>query len=945
MDKKVENNNLYFLKTHPRLLLLFFIPFALFMIVLGDYALKNKVILPGFYQFENQEALKNLNRVKDAIKREIYHLEGLTGDWAVWDDTYEFVETLNPDYLSSNIEWESLEAISGVNLIYILKSDGFVIYGNAFKAGAGGDITIEEFNRSRFENDHIFMVEENNILSSIIHTKVGLMLVCARSIMLSDGKGPSRGTFIMGRFITAKMMNSIEAQTNLEITLTDLEANKNKFKNKTLISNIQTDGHHIRTEENRLTISGIINGVENTPLVLVEIEMGRQITEQGKKVAQFASWTVLFMGVLLLFFLMAAFLISIRYLKKQKKEIEIKLGQTKDQLSKAFHSKAVFMTISTLEDGRFINVNDTFLEEMGFTKEEVIGKTSLELSIFPDPGQRQFLVNSIKENGYLKDFDITLQTKEKKIIFASISSDLILLQEIPCILIVMTDITERKNLEEELKKAMFTANQMTADAEIKNYQLELEMGQRRHAEEVNQTLYNISNAVNATSNLDELYKSIHKILGTILNLSNFYIAVYSKEKDSLLFPYWVDEKDKTFENVPDISKKNSFTIDVIKSEKPLLIKKMDLLEGGEHHGKNYFGSPPQAWLGVPLKIKGDVIGVMVTQSYTDAKSFTKEDINIMMTVSDQVALAIEQKRSEQAIRISEKKHRSIIESIEDGYCETDMAGNILFFNDAMCKITGYSRRELLGKNYTVFLGEADQKEINVFRFFTDIPERKRSEFSYKLIQKNGSKLHIGALPSLIKDSEDQAIGYRSIVRDIESQKKYEENLLFLAYHDALTGLKNRKSFYENLDRCLKSAGRNNNKIAILYMDIDKFKKVNDTLGHEIGDELLREISQRLNNCMRQTDVISRIGGDEFVIIIDDPKHFNPEKAASKVLQALSQPYHLRGHEINYVSTSIGISIFPDDAEQIEDLVKKADQAMYGAKKGKNKFVFFGEYDS
>ncbi|MCP4722879.1 MAG: diguanylate cyclase, partial [Desulfobacteraceae bacterium] len=642
------------------------------------------------------------------------------------------------------------------------------------------------------------------------------------------------------------------------------------------------------------------------------------------------------------FFLIAAFLISIHYLKKQKNEIEITLGQTKDQLSKAFHSKAVFMSISTLDEGRIINVNETFLKGMGFTKEEVIGKTSLELSIYPDTDQRQLLVNSIKENGFLKDFDITLQTKEKKIIPASISCDLILLQEMQCVLSVMIDITERKNLEEELKKAMFTANQMTADAEIKNYQLEMEMGQRHHAEKVNKTLYNISNSVNATSNLDELYKSIHKIMGRLWNLSNFYIAVYFKEKDSLMFPYWVDEKDKTFESVPDISDKDSLTIDVIKSGKPTFITKKDLLEGGKHHGKNYAGSLPQVWLGVPLKIKGDVIGVMATQSYTDPQSFTKDDINIMMTVSDQVAHAIEQKRSEQAIRISEKKHRSIIESIEDGYCETDMAGNILFFNDAMCKITGYPRQELLGKNYTNFLEEKDQKEIKASQFFTDAPEKRLSEFSYKIIQKNGSEKHIGALPSLIKDSEEQPIGFRSIIRDIESQKKYEENLLFLAYHDALTGLKNRKAFYENLARCLKSARRHNNKVAILYMDIDKFKKVNDTLGHEIGDELLMEISQRLNNCMRQTDVISRIGGDEFIIIIDDPKHFNPEKAAAKILTALSRSYHLSGHEISYISTSIGIGIFPDDAGQIEDLVKKADQAMYGAKEKRNKVVFFSD---
>ena len=930
MDKKNRLN------IHPRLLFLTLIPVVFLLLVLGDYTLKNKVILSGFYQLENQEALKNIKRVTDALKRELHHLEGLTGDWAVWDDTFRFVETLNPDYLSSNMEWESLETISGINLIYILKNDGSVLYGNAFKADQGGNVTLKPFNTTKFEKDHIVMVGENEILSNIIHTEKGLMLICARRIMDTDQKGPSNGIFIMGRFLTDKMIASIKEQTNLDITLTDLEANQNRLNYKVVIAAIQENGPYIRTQEKELSVTGIINSAENTPLVLVKVDMDRKIIEQGKKLARFASLTVLFVIALLLLFLMATFFFSIQYFKKQKNEIELKLGQTKDQFSKAFHSKAVFMTICTLEEGQFINANEIFLEGLGYTKEEVIGKAASAVEIFPDPEKQQFLLNSIEKKGYVKDFHTTIQTKEKKIIHVSLSSDIIYLEGIKCILSVMVDISDRKNMEQELKKAMFQANQMTADAEIKNYQLEMEIGHRNRAEKVNQALFNISNAVNTTSNLDELYLSIHTILGTILNLSNFYIALYFKEKDYITFPYWVDNKEESFKDIMDISQKDSLTIDVIKSRKPLFLTK------DNYQGKKIIGNTPEVWLGVPLKIKGKVIGVMATQSYSDPDRFTKEDIDIMMTVSDQVALSIEQKRSEEALRISEKKHRSIIEDIEDGYFETDLLGNITFFNDAMCKITGHSRQELIGKKYESFLEEQDKKEIQASRFLIDSQKRELSEFSYRIVQKNGVKKHIGLLPTSIKGSDGQVIGFRSIVRDIENQKKYEEKLLFLAYHDALTGLKNRKAFYENLDRCIKSALRNKNRIAVLYMDIDKFKKVNDTLGHEAGDALLREISQRLSSCLRQTDFISRMGGDEFTIIIDDPKVFNPEKAAIKILKTLNKAYLLNDHEIEYISVSIGISIFPDDAEQIENLIKKADQAMYEAKKESNKFVFFDQ---
>ena len=116
---------------------------------------------------------------------------------------------------------------------------------------------------------------------------------------------------------------------------------------------------------------------------------------------------------------------------------------------------------------------------------------------------------------------------------------------------------------------------------------------------------------------------------------------------------------------------------------------------------------------------------------------------------------------------------------------------------------------------------------------------------------------------------------RSIVRDVDRQKEYEKNLIYLAYHDALTGLKNRKAFYEQLREALYHAKRYGTELALIYVDIDKFKKVNDTLGHEIGDVLLLEIRDRLQNTLRKTDFISRIGGDEFVVLVDNPNHFQP----------------------------------------------------------------------
>jgi diguanylate cyclase (GGDEF)-like protein/PAS domain S-box-containing protein len=485
---------------------------------------------------------------------------------------------------------------------------------------------------------------------------------------------------------------------------------------------------------------------------------------------------------------------------------------------------------------------------------------------------------------------------------------------------------------------MFTASQKTADAEIKNYQLELEMDQRNQAEQLNQVLFNISNAINTTQNLDDLYASIHNIMSAVLTMNNFYIALYHKNQDRISFPYYIDETGDTFEEISDINKKRSFTIEVIRSAKPLLITKKDLLPGGKYEGMEQMGAVSAAWLGVPLKIESEVIGAMVTQSYTDPDRFSHTDINLLVTASDQVALAIERKKAQEALLQSEIKHRSIIESVKDGYCETDPEGRIVFFNEALCAITGFSADALNGMLFTNLLADKSETDHPFSALETD---KKEVETSLTISRRNGRLKHIGIRPTAIRDEDGRPTGYRTFVRDIDEQKQYEEKLVFLAYHDPLTGLNNRKGFYEYLKNVVKQARRNASRLAVIYMDIDKFKQVNDTLGHEIGDELLKTIAHRLQDSLRETDFISRIGGDEFTIVMTNDTSFHPNKLAVKIGNAIRFPYDLSGHTIDYVSASIGISIYPDDnAKDIEDLVKKADMAMYEAKKTRNTHIFY-----
>ncbi len=298
--------------------------------------------------------------------------------------------------------------------------------------------------------------------------------------------------------------------------------------------------------------------------------------------------------------------------------------------------------------------------------------------------------------------------------------------------------------------------------------------------------------------------------------------------------------------------------------------------------------------------------------------------------------------AEQALRDSENRYRSIIENIDEGYFEVDPDGNITFVNERMGDIMGYSREELTKMNSADMLEEKDVEKV--FEHFADVynTDAPQPEFTCLIKRRDGTWKFVGLTPTVIKDTQGRKIGLRSIVRDVDRQKKYEENLIYLAYHDALTGLKNRKAFYEQLQDAIYHAKRYGTELALIYIDIDKFKKVNDTLGHEIGDVLLLEIRDRLQNTLRKTDFVSRIGGDEFVVLVDNPHNFHPAAIAEKIVKSLSEPYDLKGNIIDYISSSVGISVFPTDAVDIDSLVKKADQAMYMAKEKRNGYVSYAE---
>ncbi|MBI4767879.1 MAG: EAL domain-containing protein [Deltaproteobacteria bacterium] len=303
----------------------------------------------------------------------------------------------------------------------------------------------------------------------------------------------------------------------------------------------------------------------------------------------------------------------------------------------------------------------------------------------------------------------------------------------------------------------------------------------------------------------------------------------------------------------------------------------------------------------------------------------------------------ERKKMEETIRQSEERYRTIIEEMEEWYFETDLEGHITFFNEVFAHILGYSKEVLTGLNFRSFVKEEETDSIyKLFNqvFTTGQPSRN---FPYEFVRPDGTitSAEFSIFPK--RDGAGRIIGFRGVGHDITERKNAEARVQYLATHDALTDLPNRLMFSQLLNHTLQSSRRFKREFAVFFIDLDRFKVINDSLGHEAGDQLLREIAKTFKRVLRDIDVIARLGGDEFVILIEEVKdRLHVALIAQRILSAALKPMVIMDQECR-ITASIGISLYPRDGQDEQTLMKNADIAMYLAKEeGKNNYQFFSQ---
>ncbi|MBU2547045.1 MAG: PAS domain S-box protein [Proteobacteria bacterium] len=390
-------------------------------------------------------------------------------------------------------------------------------------------------------------------------------------------------------------------------------------------------------------------------------------------------------------------------------------------------------------EGRVTYLNPAFTRIFGWTLEELSGR---RIHYVPEDDRERTgeMIEALRQGESLHGLDVRRLTQSGKILDISISASVLRDGEGR----IMGNVTTLQDISE-----------------------------RKRAERITQALYSISRAVNSTTCLGDLFGAIHETLSTIMDTTNLFITLYDPERDVVSFPYWVDERGVEPKDIVQASRAVSLNMEVLRAKSPLMFSRdrIEALYASPPGGPG--PAPPESWLGVPLIIREEAIGTLGVKSYTDSNRFSQGDMELLESVSRQVAVAIERNRSEEAIRESEERYRTLFEQSRDAIYITTPMGETINLNPATLDLLGYSREELFRQNIGGLYVDPEERDRN-----NELLNRTGfiKDFEIRLRRKDGREIVCLDTASVWRDSGGRAIGYIGTLRDITEKKRVEEEL-------------------------------------------------------------------------------------------------------------------------------------------------------------------------
>ena len=338
----------------------------------------------------------------------------------------------------------------------------------------------------------------------------------------------------------------------------------------------------------------------------------------------------------------------------------------------------------------------------------------------------------------------------------------------------------------------------------------------------------------------------------------------------------------------------------------------------------------------PIQVEHRLWGLLGFDDCHQPRHWADREVEVLDAAADTLGAAIAREHAARQLR----QAAAVFDSTKEGVIITDAQALIIAVNPAFAEITGYSAEDVIGENPRLLSSGSQSTE-----FYADLWRNltKHGQWQGEMLnrRKDGSFLPEWLSISTIRDATGQPVQYVGVFSDISVIKQSEVRLDYLAHHDALTALPNRLLLVDRLRLAVARARRNDTGFAVVFLDLDRFKYINDSMGHDVGDQLLKQVAQRLTDTVRVSDTVARLGGDEFVVVLDDIATTDRARLfADKLLLVLGERYRLKGQEL-FVSASLGISLYPEHGTEVDELIKNADAAMYQAKEaGKNTYSFY-----
>ena len=606
----------------------------------------------------------------------------------------------------------------------------------------------------------------------------------------------------------------------------------------------------------------------------------------------------------------------------ERKQAEIALAAQERRFRGTFEQAAVGMA-HVAPDGRWLRVNDRLCEIVGYPREELLQKTFQDIT-HPDDLEKDVWLAEQVLMGQIPTYSIEKRYFHKDGAIVWINLTVSLLRDAErrpdYFIVVIDDITPRKRIEQRL-------------ARITKFYAALSL---------------TNQAILRSDANDQVFEEVCRIAVKCGGLEGAWIGLREADANPLrVVAAYGELRGRLLSQGEPVTEESALPYQPARR----------VLDSGVHWiGDDLLHSRDEttdwqvlvATMGVrscaafPLKRADAVIGVLGLYA-SEPDFFDAELVRLLDEMAADVSFALENFERERQRRRAEQELRlaaTVYERSAEGILICDRDNRILMVNRAFTEVTGYPLDQIRGQNPRILASGRHNRDfyqamwaslLEIGHWQGEIWNRRKDGEIYP------EWLGITAL----RDAENRIVNYIGIFNDISVRKAAEEKIRYLAHHDPLTGLPNRILLQDRLQQALARAARYRQLVAVVLLDLDRFKTINDSLGHTVGDRLLQDFAQRLNQLIREGDTVSRRGGDEFVIVLTDLRR--PEDAAQlaeQILGALAQPFASDGYDLAS-GASIGISLFPTDGQDAETLLRNADLAMYRAKEhGRNNFQFF-----